>query len=168
MIEVPTSAWKGLELIVKDIMQQSETSNKRCLEFGVEYGYSVAVFANYFEEVTGVDIFTGDIHAGFHGDILEKTKNNLRDFPNIKLIRSDYKDYITRDQSRYDLIHVDIVHTYEATYDCGLWSALHADCTIFHDTETFPEVKKAVRDIARKTGKQFYNYPHHCGLGIVY
>lgn len=167
-LAMDVSAWKGLEKILEDIIRQSGINCDRCLEFGVEFGYSTVALSNYFAHVTGVDIFTGDPHAGFHGDIYEKVKNDLVQFKNISLIKSDYREYIKDNHEKYDLIHVDIIHTYEATFECGLWSALHSKCTIFHDTESFPEVKRAVADIAKKTGKTFYNYPYFDGLGILY
>lgn len=168
LIHVEMSGWQGLEKIISDIIRQSGIKNDRCLEFGVEYGFSSVAFSNYFKSVVGVDTFEGDIHAGFNGDIFPMVKEKLSLFENIKLIKSDYRDYIRGNEERFDLIHVDIIHTYEATYDCGLWAAQHSDCTIFHDTESFPEVKRAVYDIAKKTGKTFYNYPSCNGLGIVY
>jgi hypothetical protein len=79
----------------------------------------------------------------------------------------DYKEWITKDTSQYDLIHVDIVHTFEDTLACGRWAADHAPVVLFHDTESFSEVKRAVAAIAEDTGKTFYNYPHCYGLGIV-
>src|SRR5579863_9354220 len=57
------SAWEGLEKVIADIIRQSNCGTEKCLEFGVEYGYSTVVFSNYFEQVTGVDIFTGDEHT---------------------------------------------------------------------------------------------------------
>jgi hypothetical protein len=162
------SAWQGLELIVADVIRRSGIELNSCLEFGVEYGYSTAVFANYFNEVTGVDLFTGDIHSGYKENIFERASENLKEFKNIRLIKSDYKDFITGHNRKYDLIHVDIVHTYEDTYACGLWSALHSSCTLFHDTESFFSVKKAVSDIAKETNKRFYNYPYFNGLGILF
>jgi len=167
LIESKSQAWVGLEKIILDIIEFSRIDRTSVLEFGVEFGYSTAVFANYFKHVKGVDIFTGDSHAGYHGDIYDLTKNNLRDFDNIELIKSDYNDYILKDTNQYDLIHVDIIHTYEDTYKCGLWSAEHSKCTLFHDTQSFPEVKKAVADIAKKTNKKFYNYRQCNGLGIL-
>ena len=162
------SAWKGLELIIGDVIKRSGIQVNSCLEFGVEYGYSTAVFANYFKEVTGVDLFTGDMHAGFKENVYERACDNLKEFKNITLVKNDYRDFIKDNQNKYDLIHVDIIHTYEDTYECGLWAAAHSNCTLFHDTESFSSVKKAVRDIARKTGKTFYNYPYHHGLGILF
>lgn len=166
--DIDSSAWKGLEFIVEDIIKKSRIETKRCLEFGVELGFSTAAFANYFDAVIGIDTFDGDIHAGFKPGMLAMATHNLREFDNVTLVKSDYRDFIDGHNERYDLIHVDIIHTYEATYDCGLWAATHSSCTLFHDTESYPEVKKAVIDICKKTKKRFYNYPYCKGLGIVY
>jgi hypothetical protein len=114
-----------------------------------------------------VDIFTGDEHAGFHSDHYNKTSKIVAPYPNIELVKADYKDFIKDNNDFYDLIHVDIIHDYKHTYECGLWAAQHSKCTIFHDTESFREVKRAVSDISKKTGKKFYNYDRYYGLGIV-
>ena len=167
LVASKSQAWVGLEKIILDVIDFSKIETSNALEFGVEFGYSTAVFANYFERVTGVDIFTGDIHAGHHGDIYQLTKDNLRGFDNIELVKSDYRDYILDNSNYFDLIHVDIIHTYEDTYTCGLWAAQHSQCTLFHDTQSFANVKKAVADIAKKTNKKFYNYRSCNGLGIL-
>jgi len=161
------SAWKGLELIIEDIIEQFGLDNESCIEFGVEFGYSCVVFSNYFNKVTGIDTFEGDEHTINKQEHFETTKMRLADFPNIALIKSDYKDWIKKDNNRYNLAHVDIVHNYPETHECGLWAARHSDCTIFHDTESFPEVKRAFIDIAKTTGQKAYNYPHYYGLGIL-
>ncbi len=161
------SAWAGHEKIIYDLMQRFSISSNSCLEFGVEFGYSAVVFSNYFKKVVGVDIFVGDMHTFHKGDHYEETAERLSKYSNIELHKADYNDWILKDTNTYDLIHVDIVHTYEDTYKCGLWSAQHSKCTIFHDTESFPDVKKAVFDIAKNTGKKFHNYPQHYGLGII-
>jgi len=167
LVQSKSQAWVGLEKIILDIIEFTEIKQDSALEFGVEFGYSTAVLANYFRKVTGVDIFTGDVHAGSYGDIYDQTKDNLKGFQNIELIKLDYHDYITSNDLTFDMIHVDIIHTYEDTFRCGLWSAEHSTCTIFHDTQSFPAVKKAVADIARETKKKFYNYRKYNGLGIV-
>ena len=166
MLDV-VSAWKGHDKVILDIMKRFGIKGDKCLEFGVEFGYSTVVFSNYFKSVTGVDIFLGDIHTSHKGDHYKETKNSLLKHKNIELFKADYKDWLKKDDTKYDLIHVDIIHTYEDTFECGLWSAKHSECTLFHDTESFPEVKRAVFDIASKTGKKFYNYPEHYGLGII-
>ncbi|MCF2447555.1 class I SAM-dependent methyltransferase [Dyadobacter sp. CY345] len=161
------SAWKGLELIIEDILDEFSIGRENCIEFGVEFGYSTVVFSNYFKKVTGVDTFEGDIHTDNKENHYEQTKEKLSVYKNIELFKSDYQNWIFKDNSRYDFAHVDIVHTYKETFECGLWTANHSDCTIFHDTESFPEVKQAVLDIAKATGQSVYNYPNHYGLGIL-
>jgi hypothetical protein len=166
MLEI-VSAWKGLELIVEDIIEQFGLPRERCIEFGVEFGYSAVVFSNYFKSVTGVDTFEGDVHTVNKEEHFEQTKQRLAPYRNIQLIKSDYKDWIAKDNQHYNLAHVDIVHNYNETFECGLWAAQHSDCTIFHDTESFPEVRRAVKDLSKKTGQKLYNYPQHHGLGIL-
>lgn len=166
MLEI-VSAWKGLEMIIEDIIDQFGLPRERCIEFGVEFGYSAVVFSNYFKSVTGIDTFEGDIHTINKEEHFEQTKERLAPYQNIQLVKSDYKDWIAKDNQRYNLAHVDIVHNYNETFECGLWAAQHSDCTIFHDTESFPEVRRAVKDLAKKTGQRLYNYPQHYGLGIL-
>ena len=169
------SAWKGLESILPALMAHFMVAPNRALEFGVEYGYSTAALAQLCRSVTGVDTFEGDRHSDLHvGDrtmprdsFLEYTRRNLEHWPNIRLVAANYQDWILSDNSRYDLIHVDIVHTFEDTFACGRWAADRAPVVIFHDTESFSEVKRAVAAIADQTGKHFYNYPHFYGLGIL-
>lgn len=162
-----TTAWKGIESVLGDLIETFHLGTRHCLEFGVEFGYSTAALSSFFDNVTGVDLFIGDQHTTHKGDIFAETKERLSCFGNIKLVRSDYRDWIAKDDSSYDLIHVDIVHTYIDTYDCGLWSARRAKCVLFHDTESFPAVRQAVSDIARRTGKTFYNFAESNGLGIL-
>jgi hypothetical protein len=35
---------------------------------------------------------------------------------------------------------------------------MHSACVLFHGTESFSAIKRAVIDIARKSGKAFYNF----------
>ncbi|NJN42537.1 MAG: class I SAM-dependent methyltransferase [Flammeovirgaceae bacterium] len=168
LINPTAKAWVGLESILSDIIEFSKIETKSALEFGVEYGYSTAAIANYFDSVVGVDTFTGDPHAGYHGNILEKTRNNLMGFPNIKLVKSDYKDYILENTDRFDLVHVDIIHTYEDTFQCGLWAAQHSTVTLFHDTQSYKEVKQAVSDIAKKQPRNFTTIENSMGLGFYF
>lgn len=162
-----TSAWKGLELIIEDILERFEIKRDKCIEFGAEYCYSTVVFSNYFKEVKGIDIFIGDKHSGEKVDHFLETSDSVSEFKNIQLIKSDYRDYIKEDNEQYDFAHVDIIHSYKETYECGLWAIKHSKCCIFHDTESFPEVRRAVYDLAKDTGKKAYNYPYHNGLGII-
>lgn len=161
------SAWKGIENILADLIERFDISTEACLEFGVEFGFSTAALSSYFDRVTGVDTFQGDQHTGNRRDIYTETSNRLSPYKNIELVRSDYKQFIQKDHGSFGIIHVDIVHTFADTFACGLWSARHSQCTIFHDTESFPQVKRAVTEIARATGKQFFNFTESHGLGIL-
>jgi hypothetical protein len=165
-LQVP-SAWEGIQNILADIIERFGIQTGRCLEFGVEFGFSTVALSSYFDSVIGVDTFMGDSHTANHSDIYGNTLQRLAPYKNIQLVRSDYRDFIRRETSWFQLIHVDIVHSFSDTYACGMWSAKHSQCTIFHDTESFPQVKRAVVEIARDTGKSFYNFADHYGLGIL-
>lgn len=161
------TAWKGIESILGDLIRQFRVGRGRCLEFGVEFGYSTAALSSFFDEIVGVDRFTGDKHTVNQKDIFSETSERLSNFPNIRLVRSDYRRWIAQDDSLYDLIHVDIVHTYRDTFTCGLWSVEHAPCVLFHDTMSFPSVRRALSAIARTAGRRFYNFEESNGLGIL-
>jgi hypothetical protein len=161
------SAWKGIESILSDLIDRFRIGRDRCLEFGVEFGYSTAALSSFFNSVIGVDTFSGDKHTANKEDVYDETVSRLSPFENVRLVRSDYRDWIKQDSRSYDLIHVDIVHTYSDTFACGLWSAAHSQCAIFHDTESFPTVRRAVTEISRLTGKRFYNFKGSHGLGIL-
>lgn len=161
------SHWRGLESIILDILLRFEVPRNNCLEFGTEYGYSAVALSNYFDKVTCVDTFEGDINAGKHADNYNEIAENLSIWKNIQLIKSDFRDFIAGNDSEYDLSHIDIVHSFTDTYDCGIWAATHSRCAIFHDTQSYPEVKKACYHIAEETNKKFYNYEKCFGLGII-
>lgn len=164
ILDVP-SAWVGLESIIGDILDRFGAKRNRALEFGVEFGYSIVALSNFFEKVIGVDTFEGDEHT------LDKNIESLYELvqplmpANVELVKSRYQDYVNHDA--YDLIHVDIVHTYQDTFDCGDWAMNHSNLVIFHDTQSFPEVMRAVEDLAKKYNADFYNYPFCNGLGIL-
>ena len=166
VLEVP-SGWKGIENILSDLIERFHISTGACLEFGVEFGFSTVALSSYFDHVVGVDTFQGDRHTINHRNIYEETLNRLSGYDNIQLVRSDYRTFIQNGQGSFGLIHVDIEHTFADTFACGLWSAGHSQCTIFHDTESFSQVRQAVVEIARVTGKKFFNFKESNGLGIV-
>jgi hypothetical protein len=161
------TAWGDIHTILKDIIKTFNIKTHKALEFGVQYGFSASALANYFEQVVGVDTFIGDIHAGVEENFLDRTQYNLREFNNIKLIESSYQEYIKKETEKYNLIHIDIVHTYEDTFACGEWAVKNSEVTIFHDTESFHDVKLACLDLSEKYDLKFYNYPHSHGLGIL-
>jgi predicted O-methyltransferase YrrM len=163
------SAWGNITTIIKDIIQRFELKTNIALEFGVETGYSISAIANYFNTVIGVDTFRGDFdnNISTKPSNLETVKEILKGYPNIELIESKFEDYILREKRRFDLIHIDIIHTYQPTFDCGEWAVNHSDCVIFHDTVTFPEVLRAVTDLSIIYNLEFWNYTEVHGLGIL-
>jgi hypothetical protein len=164
-----SSAWGDIPTIIKDIIDEFKIDTKKCIEFGVEFGYSTSTFANYFDEVIGIDTFIGDEHAKYKGYHYHETSERLSSYPNIKLVESDYKEFINTYQveSVFDMSHVDIIHTYEDTYKCGEWCIKNSKITLFHDTVSFDDVKRACEDLSSLYGCEFYNYPHSHGLGIL-
>lgn len=164
------SAWGDIHTIIKDIIDRFEINQGNALEFGVERGFSTSAISNYFSTMIGVDTFEGDQHAGYQNNPIafyESVKASMQPFQNVTLIKSLYQDYIKDNPEVFDFIHVDIVHDYEHTYECGEWSVNHAYVTVFHDTESFPEVKRACLDLAKKYDLEFYNYKPSHGLGIL-
>jgi len=152
------SAWGDIPTIIKDIIERFGIEQKNAIEFGVEYGYSTSALANYFENVLGIDIFTGDLHAGYKGDIYFETSENLQSYSNVRLIKDSYQNFISNnDDLHFNLAHVDIVHTYEDTFRCGDWCLEHSDIVIFHDTLSFPDVFRACQDLSIKHNLTFYN-----------
>jgi hypothetical protein len=150
-----------------DMIQRFDIPTNRALEFGVDYGYSASALANYFDEVIAVDHFQGDPQTGERDNLYEQALKALQNFPNIRLVCQDYREFIKVDKDEYGLIHVDMFHDYECTYGAGRWAADHARVVIFHDTEGWVEVKDAAGKISEETGMKFYNYAVNFGLGIL-
>jgi hypothetical protein len=162
--KVPTS-WNGLERIIWDIMSSFHVDNSLAIEFGTWHGYSAAALAEYFKHVIAIDMFIGDTIPGTMSSMLETTRQTLAPWPNIELWEKKWQQIDSL--PRAGLIHIDIEHTYDETYGCGLLCLDYADVIIFHDTESFADVKKAVGDQAEFSGRTFYNFPYHHGLGIL-
>lgn len=155
------SAWGNIPTILKDIILRFNIRQNIALEFGVGGGYSTSALANYFEKVIGIDHFIWEPGG------IEKVKETLKDYNNIFLYQNRWEEFILLNDNNYDLIHIDIEHNFADTFNCGEWSVCHSDCVIFHDTESFYEVKKACEALSKKYDLKFYNYQHDCGLGIL-
>ena len=93
----------------------------------------------------------------------------MKEYTNIELIESTWEQWAMSvpKNSRYDLIHIDIVHDYDSTFNAGEWAVEHSDVVIFHDTISFSDVNKAVSDLSEKYEYYYYNYPLYNGLGIL-
>jgi len=165
-----SSGWEGLENYMIPLIQYFNIEQNSFLEFGVDLGYSLYVFSKLFAKVTGVDAFEGDahIHHKQGEEFYENIKNTFAKCKNVNLVKSFASDFIKANNNNfYDLIHIDIVHEYEPTYECTDWAVQHSKVTLIHDTDVFPAMKKVCTDIAKKHNLNFYNIPDHFGLGIL-
>lgn len=172
LIDVPT-AWKGIESILHDLISRFCPMGTVAIDIGVDYGYSTVALANFFPVVVGVDTFEGDVYAGQRdAGMYERVRESLWAYPNIRLVHSDHRTFFGTLPDRvgypqFDLIHVDIVHTYADTHACGREALKWSRVVLFHDTRSFPEVMKAVSDLAAETHCGFYEWPACNGLGIL-
>lgn len=163
-----SSAWKGLEDYICPIIKQFNINPNKALEFGVDYGYSTHILSQVFNHVTGVDLFEGDKHI-IHKQGEEfylNVKNYFKD-SNVSIIKSSFEDFIQKTDETYDLVHIDIVHLYEPTFNCAQWAVNHSNVVILHDTISFPEIHKVCADLSTKYQLDYYNIPEHHGLGIL-
>ena len=165
-----SSAWKGLEDYIIPIIDKFNIKPDCCLEFGVDLGYSSYIFSQVFKKVIGVDKFEGDNHINhpqvdeFYEQIKQVFNNT-----NVDVVRADFRDFIKDNNNQYDLIHIDIVHFYDETFECADWAVKHSNVVILHDTCSFPDIDKVCHDITLKHNNvKYYNISEHFGLGVLY
>jgi len=163
------TSWAGNESIIADLLDRFHVGRKVALEFGVEFGYSAVALSNFFDKVIGVDTFLGDEHSNFRPDYSDDARRLCAPYDNIELVQSSWEDWTANasPKVKYDFIHIDIVHNYQPTFDCGLWAVKHAPVVIFHDTLSFQDVMQACEDLAVQYEMDFYNYEQSYGLGIL-
>ena len=162
------STWKGLERIVPDIMRRFNVDQRVAIDCGVWYGYSTAALSNFFDRVIGVDTFQGDDNAGRPSDLWESARRTMIAYRNVVLVEQDCVDYLLEARNaRVGLVHIDAAHDFETTYQAGRAACAVAPVVLFHDTCAFESVMLAVERLAHETGREFYNYPQHHGLGIL-
>jgi hypothetical protein len=168
MPDVPT-AWEVVPPILCDILNRFHVKRNLCLELGTQHGYSTAALANFFNVVIGVDTFAGDEYAGV-GDpdhTFNGTGETMKAFPNVVLVRSDFRQWIVNTRGRFDLCHIDLYHTYDITFAAAMWAVDNSDIVLAHDTISFPEVNRALEDVADAKGLKYFNWPVKHGLGIL-
>lgn len=141
------SAWSTVAPVIWDIIERFGIITETALELGVGNGYSYSILKNYFKRVIGVDI-------------------NLKDAEDIDGYEMSFEEYITKYDDVFDLIHIDLSHTYKQTVRAGEWAINHSGLVLFHDTK-MEEVRKAVEYISTSFNLYFYNYDDPCGLGIL-
>ncbi len=163
-------AWGDIPNILADIIMQFNINTKIALDLGVLFGYSTYALSLYFDKVIGVDTFKENRYnyLDTKQDSYQEVSGLLSIRPNIQLIQSLWQDYAKKEMiGKYDLIHLDMIHSYRETTLAGEWALQHTNCALFHDTVTNPTVMKACEDLAIKHGFEFYNYHDSHGLGIL-
>jgi hypothetical protein len=73
--------------------------------------------------------------------------------------------------SEIDVLFVDTLHEYEHVRDeLAVWGprVRRSGIVLMHDTDTFPEVRHAAEDYARRNGLRTEFLPNSNGLGVIY
>ncbi|WP_207512316.1 glycosyltransferase family 2 protein [Longitalea luteola] len=154
---------------------------KMVVELGVHTGTSYFAFCQAIKRLNinstcyGVDMWTGDEHAGFYSD---EVYNKVAAYNNTKysrfstLIRSTFdgaKDYFI--DGSIDLLHIDGFHTYEAVkrdFETWLPKLSENAIVLFHDIN----VRERGFGVFRFWDELKLRYPHFqfdfgYGLGII-
>lgn len=160
------SAWIGIESILFSLIKEFDVRTHVAVEFGVDEGYSLAALANYFGEVLGVDHCEG---LGHDPEVIfPQLQKTFKAFPNVALMRASWGEFAMIRKGTADLIHIDMDHNYQQTFDAGDWAVQHAPVVLFHDTMSWPEgVGRACEDLSEKHGLFYYEYRDSHGLGIL-
>ena len=165
-----TSSWEGIEFILADLLAQFNVGKGTAIEFGVEHGFSAVALSNFFATVIGVDPFGQQTATEPIEPMEDRCRRNCEPYKNIILVTQPWQEFTKSApaDSHYDLVHVDAEHGYYDTFGIGDWACAHSPFVIFHDTSSFPQtVMPAVKDLAEKHKRVFYNYDQFHGLGIL-
>jgi len=173
--------WAGHRFFAYDLVRNFNPH--RIVELGTHYGTSLWSFSqavkdkNINTEINAIDTWKGEKHAGFYGEEVFKTVNDIKNkyYSDLKinLIRKTFDEArgFFEDNS-VDVLHIDGLHTYEAVkYDFESWlPKLKKDgIVIFHDIKVVEKdfgVYKFWQELKKRyTTIEFH---HSYGLGIVF
>ena len=161
------TAWDGHKTFA--LWAVNEFKPTTIVDLGVDYGYSTFIFASQnIGHVYGVDLFEGDMHAGFRNTYdFVNSRKNLYELDNITFIKGLFNDVAAQWDKPIDILHIDGLHTYEAVKnDFDTWSKFITNdgIILFHDTVSFADsVGKFFNEIPwPKT-----NFLQSAGLGVV-
>jgi beta-1,4-mannosyl-glycoprotein beta-1,4-N-acetylglucosaminyltransferase len=161
-----TSAWTGHRDFAEWLVDYLKP--KTIVELGVDYGFSSFVFAKRsFGTVYGIDLFTGDSHAG-ERDTYNTVKETINEWnlTNLKIIKGDFTEVSKTWDIPIDILHIDGYHTYDAVKnDFTNWSKFvnNDGIILFHDTaiEYF-----GIKDFFKELPGYKLEFKHSAGLGI--
>jgi hypothetical protein len=173
--------WAGHKFFAYDLVANMKP--KRIVELGTHYGTSLWSFSqavkdqNIETELNAVDNWEGEKHAGFYGEEVFETVNQIKDafYSDLKinLIRRDFDDALSEfEDGSIDILHIDGLHTYEAVkHDFKSWLPKMKDdgIVLFHDIV----VTRGDFGVFRLWGelKEKYEsmeFRHSYGLGILF
>ena len=166
------SAWTGHRDFAEWLVNTIKP--KTIVELGVDWGFSSFVFANalsqvnVFGKVYGVDLFTGDGHAG-ERDTYDSVKETINKFniKNLEIIKGDFTEVSKTWNIPINILHIDGYHTYDAVKnDFTNWSKFVKEdgIVLFHDTAVeYFGIKDFFKEL--KNGYKL-EFKHSAGLGI--
>jgi glycosyltransferase involved in cell wall biosynthesis/ubiquinone/menaquinone biosynthesis C-methylase UbiE len=137
--------WVGHRYFAYDLV--ANIKPKVIVELGTHYGTSLWSFSQAVKdqkietELNAVDTWQGEKHAGFYGEEVFETVNQIKDkyYKNLKinLIRKTFDEALTdfKDNS-IDILHIDGLHTYKSVkcdFENWLPKLKQDGIIIFHD-----------------------------------
>lgn len=123
--------WSGHKFFAYDLV--SNIKPGVIVELGTHYGTSLWSFCqavkdnNLQTKIFSVDTWKGEKHAGFYGEEVFETVNDIKDKyyngVNLKLRRMTFDEALGDfEDNSIDILHIDGLHTYEAVkYDFENW-----------------------------------------------
>lgn len=137
--------WSGHKFFAYDLI--SNLRPEKVVELGTHYGTSLWSFSQAIKdnglntEIFSIDTWKGEKHAGFYGEEVFETVNEIKNKYynkiNLKLKRQTFDEALKdfKDNS-IDILHIDGLHTYEAVkHDFENWVSKVKDggIILFHD-----------------------------------
>jgi len=173
--------WSGHKFFAYDLIVNLKP--ERVVELGTHYGTSLWSFAqavkghNIHTELNAVDTWEGEKHAGFYGEEVFETVNEVKKkyYHDLKinLIRKTFDEALAdfKDNS-IDVLHIDGLHTYEAVkHDFESWlpKMKESGMVLFHDIKV-GELDFGVYKLWEELKKEYVTmeFHHSFGLGILF
>lgn len=138
-------SWVGHKYFAYDLI--ANIKSKVIVELGTHYGTSLWVFSQAVKdksintELNAVDTWKGEKHAGFYGEEVFETVNEIKNkyYSGLKinLIRKTFDEAVKDfDDNSIDILHIDGLHTYDAVrHDFEIWlpKVNQNGIILFHD-----------------------------------